>query len=67
MQLIGPVDVTLQSLVFSRQLRTGINIDEGDRLLAVRETDGKKDILLATKKGFAIRFPESDVRPTGRV
>ncbi len=44
----------------------GINIDEGDRLLAVRETDGNKDILLATKKGFAIRFPESDVRPTGR-
>jgi DNA gyrase subunit A len=44
----------------------GINVDEGDRLLAVRETDGKKDILIATSKGFAIRFPESDVRPTGR-
>jgi DNA gyrase subunit A len=44
----------------------GINIDEGDRLLAVRETDGKKDILLATAKGFSIRFPESDVRSMGR-
>jgi DNA gyrase subunit A len=44
----------------------GINIDEGDRLLAVRETDGKKDILIATAKGFAIRFPESDVRSMGR-
>jgi DNA gyrase subunit A len=44
----------------------GINIDEGDRLLAVRETDGKKDILFATAKGFAIRFPESDARPIGR-
>ena len=44
----------------------GINIDEGDKLLAVRETDGTKDILLATSKGFAIRFPESDVRPMGR-
>ncbi len=44
----------------------GINIDLGDRLLAVRETDGGKDILLATAKGFAIRFPESDVRPMGR-
>jgi DNA gyrase subunit A len=46
----------------------GINIDadQGDRLLSVRETDGKKDILLATAKGFSIRFPESDVRATGR-
>ncbi len=43
-----------------------INIDEGDRLLAVRETDGAKDILLATAKGFSIRFPESDVRSMGR-
>ncbi len=44
----------------------GINIDEGDCLLAVRETDGQKDILLATAKGFSIRFPESDVRSMGR-
>ena len=44
----------------------GINIDEGDCLLAVRETDGRKDILLATSKGFSIRFPESDIRATGR-
>jgi DNA gyrase subunit A len=44
----------------------GINLDEGDRLLAVRETDGTKEVLLATARGFAIRFAESDVRPTGR-
>jgi DNA gyrase subunit A len=44
----------------------GINIDEGDRLLAVRETDGQKDILFATAKGFSVRFPESDVRAMGR-
>jgi DNA gyrase subunit A len=44
----------------------GINLDAGDRLLAVRETDGGKDILLATSRGFAIRFPESEVRPMGR-
>jgi DNA gyrase subunit A len=44
----------------------GINIDDGDRLLAVRETDGGKDILLATSKGFSIRFPERDVRTVGR-
>jgi DNA gyrase subunit A len=44
----------------------GINLDAGDRLLAVRETDGARDILLATARGFAIRFPESDVRAMGR-
>ncbi|MFY9820360.1 MAG: DNA gyrase subunit A [Thermoanaerobaculia bacterium] len=46
----------------------GINIDleAGDKLLAVRETDGRKDILFATAKGFSVRFPESDVRSMGR-
>jgi DNA gyrase subunit A len=44
----------------------GINIDEGDRLLAVRETDGNKDILLATAKGLSIRFAEREVRAMGR-
>jgi DNA gyrase subunit A len=44
----------------------GINLDPGDRLLAVRVTDGTKDVLLATARGFAIRFPESDARPMGR-
>ncbi len=43
-----------------------INIEEGDRLLAVRVTDGTKDILLATARGFSVRFPESDARPMGR-
>src|SRR5262249_47477462 len=44
----------------------GINVDEGDRLLAVKVTDGERDILLATAAGYSIRFPESDVRPMGR-
>jgi DNA gyrase subunit A len=44
----------------------GINLDPGDRLLAVRETDGSQDVLLATARGFAIRFPESEARPMGR-
>src|SRR4029453_4173509 len=43
-----------------------INIEEGDRLLDVRVTDGTGEILLATKDGFAIRFPETDARPMGR-
>ncbi len=44
----------------------GINIDDGDRLLAVRETDGNKDILLATARGLSIRFAEREVRAMGR-
>ena len=43
-----------------------INIDDGDRLLEVRLTDGKNDVLLATAKGYSIRFHESDARPMGR-
>lgn len=43
-----------------------INIDEGDRLLDVRKTDGDRHLFFATARGIAIRFPESDARPMGR-
>ena len=43
-----------------------VNIDEDDRLLDVRITDGSKSVLLATSRGFSIRFPETDVRKMGR-
>jgi DNA gyrase subunit A len=43
-----------------------INIDEGDRLLDVKVTNGAKTVLLATAKGFAIHFSEKDARPMGR-
>jgi DNA gyrase subunit A len=42
-------------------------VNEGDRLISVGLTDGKKDILLATASGMAIRFKEDDVRPMGLV
>ncbi|CAN5523504.1 DNA gyrase subunit A [soil metagenome] len=44
-----------------------INIDEGDELLDVIRTDGKKQIFIATHDGMAVRFNETDVRPMGRV
>lgn len=44
----------------------GIIIDEDDDLIDVRLTDGKQHIMLGTKKGLAIRFPEENVRPMGR-
>ena len=42
-------------------------VNEGDRLGWVRLTDGKKDVLLATESGMAIRFSEEEVRPMGLV
>ncbi len=41
------------------------NVNDGDRLGWVGLTDGKKEILLATAQGMAIRFGETDVRPMG--
>jgi len=43
-----------------------INLDEGDILIDAVLTDGKQEIILAKRRGRAIRFPESKVRPMGR-
>ena len=43
-----------------------LTIDEGDRLVSTRLTDGTMDILLASSHGKSIRFPEKDVRSMGR-
>jgi len=43
-----------------------INLDDDDELIAVRPTGGSDEILLATKNGLSIRFPEKGVRPQGR-
>jgi DNA gyrase subunit A len=44
-----------------------VNLDEGDKLISVALTDGKRDVLLASKQGKSIRFREEDCRPMGRV
>jgi DNA gyrase subunit A len=54
---------------FGNIRKTGIqaiNLQEDDELIEVKETDGTKDILLATRQGMCIRFNEKDVRQTGR-
>ncbi|HHO70348.1 MAG TPA: DNA gyrase subunit A [Halothiobacillus sp.] len=54
---------------FSRPRQSGIiaiNLREGDRLVSAAITDGKRDILLFSNAGKAIRFNESDVRVMGR-
>jgi len=54
---------------FKNIRKTGLNaveLDEGDSLNSVRLTDGKKDIIVATSAGMAIRYSEEDVRVVGR-
>jgi DNA gyrase subunit A len=41
-------------------------VGDDDSVIAVELTDGKRDILLATREGMAIRFPETGVRAMGR-
>ncbi|MGA9520032.1 MAG: DNA gyrase subunit A [Myxococcaceae bacterium] len=43
-----------------------LGIEDGDELVAVKITDGSKDILLSTASGMSIRFNEQDVRSMGR-
>ncbi len=43
-----------------------INIEKGDELIDVQVTDGRNDIVLATRHGMSIRFHEKDVRDMGR-
>ncbi len=54
---------------FSRPRASGIiavGLDEGDRLVGVALTDGKREVILASSGGKSIRFHEEEVRPMGR-
>ena len=57
-------------MAYSRP-RTGgiiaINLLPDDELIAARITDGTMNVFLGSEAGKAIRFHESDVRPSGRV
>ncbi|WP_427126368.1 DNA gyrase subunit A [Priestia megaterium] len=43
-----------------------LNLREEDELISVKLTDGKRDMVIGTKKGMLIRFNENDVRSMGR-
>lgn len=43
-----------------------LNLRENDELISVKLTDNDKDIVIGTKNGLLIRFPETDVRSMGR-
>lgn len=54
---------------FSRPRTNGIiaiTINEGDQLMDVKLTNGNSDIIIGSKSGRAVRFPEDKVNPTGR-
>ncbi len=64
----GMVKKTLVE-AFSRPRRDGIiaiRINEGDQLLEARLTDGNRQVFLASRTGYAIRFEEAKVRAMGR-
>jgi DNA gyrase subunit A len=54
---------------FSNPRKTGITamtLNRKDRVIEARKTDGKQDIVIGSREGMAIRFPESEVRVMGR-
>jgi DNA gyrase subunit A len=46
--------------------KIAITLNDGDRLISARITDGSNDIIIGSNAGLACRFRESDVRPMGR-
>ena len=54
---------------YSRPRSNGVNaitVREGDELVTAALTNGKCEIILGSKKGYAVRFNEDDVRSIGR-
>ncbi len=56
-------------MAYSQVRSTGIialKLEEGDSLISCAITNGKSEILIATRMGKAIRFNEDDIRAMGR-
>ena len=59
--------VSLKEFQLIRQSgKIAISLNENDELFAVLVTDGNEDIIIGSSLGKAVRFNETDVRPTGR-
>ncbi len=43
-----------------------VGLKSDDSLIAVKHTDGKQEVVIATRQGLAIRFKEGEIRPIGR-
>ena len=46
--------------------KIALTLDEGDELLFVRHTMGDEELVIASKKGMAVRFEETNARSMGR-
>jgi DNA gyrase subunit A len=44
----------------------GLKLEDNDSLIGCSISDGKSDVVMATKQGKAIRFNEDEIRPMGR-
>jgi len=65
----GIVKKTVLS-AYSKPRQGGIialGLRKTDRLIDVKLTDGKQDVLLSTKEGMSIRFSEKEVKSIGRI
>lgn len=44
-----------------------LKLDDDDELIGVKQTDGRKQIVIGTRNGYAIIFDEEEVRSMGRI
>ena len=54
---------------YSRIMKNGkiaVRLNEGDEIISVQFTTGENELLLASRSGKCIRFPESNIRAMGR-
>jgi len=63
--LIKKTRLSAYSNVRARGIKA-VRLDEGDELVDTRLGDGEQNVVLATARGQAVLFRESEVRPTGR-
>jgi DNA gyrase subunit A len=49
-----------------RAVLIAINLGDDDELIGVAVTDGTRDLAMVSKRGYAIRFAETDARSMGR-
>jgi len=64
--LVKKTDAMAYSRVRSNGLKA-IYFQEGDDLISVNVVQGDEHVMLTTQNGQAIRFPQTEIRPTGRV
>jgi len=64
----GEIKKTLLKAYGNPQKRgiIAIGLDKGDSVIGVGVTNGKDQIVLATREGMAVRFEETEVRDMGR-